>query len=155
MGYGLLPGWPLVRVIVAPSFEPTIEYEAFAATVHEVALVRRVVPTRASEAARGGDVLEGSEVIAEELSVASERVLVAKSELASICARLRAAPISAIPDLSSMGLDGATYEVILGDSPTRAQYRWWAYVPEGWEPLGHFVREFTQLVDRSVGPHAG
>ena len=155
MGYGLRPGWPLVRVIVAPSFEPKIEYEAFAAAARQVTLGRRVVRTSASEAARGGGALERSEVAADRLLGASERVLVDESELASVCASLRAATLSAMPRRSSMGLDGTTFEVILGDWPARAQYRWWTYVPEGWEPLGYFVREFTQLVDRSVGPHAG
>jgi hypothetical protein len=93
MGYGLRPGWPLVRVIVAPSFEPTIEYEAFAAAARQVALVRRVVRTSASEAARGGDALERSEVVAEGLSGASKRLLVDESELASVSASLRAATL--------------------------------------------------------------
>jgi hypothetical protein len=154
MGYGSLPGWTLVRVIVAPSFEPKIEYEAFAAAARQVTLGRRVVRTSASEAARGGVALERSEVAADRLLGASERVLVDENELALVCASLSTATLSVLPRRSSMGLDGTTFEVVLGDWPGRAQYRWWTYVPEGWEPLEDFVREFTQLVDRSLGPRA-
>jgi hypothetical protein len=58
----------------------------------------------------------------------------------------------AMPGSASMGLDGTSFELVIGYWPTCAQFRWWMQVPEGWEPLERFVNEFTQLVDRAVGP---
>lgn len=143
---------PLVRVIVAPSFKPHVEYAAFSTGASKVVVERQVGRVMPSETLQDPSTLEGAEAIPDGPPASCDRAMIDESEFVLVCAWL-GVPLPPMPTRSSMGLDGTTFEVVLGHWPTRVQYRWWEEVPEGWEPLGNFLREFTQLVDRSVGPH--
>ena len=145
----------LVRVIVSPSFRPQIDYAAFPAAAKRVMLVRRVMP-EGTQDHPGSTAWEGAAAASDEprADVVSDRAMIDEAEFRRVCAPLRTATIRVMPDNPSMGLDGTSFEVILGEWQTSARFRWWESVPEGWEPLDRFVRDFIELVDRWVGPRS-
>lgn len=138
----------LVRVVVSPSFSEKLEYAAFDLDNARLLLIR---------ASGGAALLQGWEAPSVDdrpdapAYECADRAVVDASVFRTVWAPLRAGVISAVPGSASTGLDGTTYEVIIGDRPTRAQYRWWEDAPTGWEPLGRFARDFIALIERSVG----
>ena len=48
------------------------------------------------------------------------------------------------------GLDGTSYELILGGHFVEARFKWWRKAPTGWEPLSDLFGEIESLVENTV-----
>jgi hypothetical protein len=50
------------------------------------------------------------------------------------------------PD-DSIGIDGTSYEVVVGDGFRWSRHHWWEKPPEGWEPLADFIHDMKQVIE--------
>jgi hypothetical protein len=49
-----------------------------------------------------------------------------------------------------VGLDGTSYELVLGGHFVEARFKWWSKAPRGWEPLSELFGEIEALVETTV-----
>lgn len=48
------------------------------------------------------------------------------------------------------GLDGTSYELVLGGGFVEARFKWWCDAPTGWEPISTIFGEIKALVDNAI-----
>lgn len=64
--------------------------------------------------------------------------------------KARAATIPVHIAHHGIGLDGTSYELVLGGGFVESHFKWWCDAPTGWEPLSTLFSEIKSLVDEAV-----
>ena len=67
----------------------------------------------------------------------------------SMVAGVSSAVIPAYVPKHSIGTDGISYDLTIGDGFVKARYHWWWKAPEPWQPLSASVRDILQHLEQT------
>ena len=82
-------------------------------------------------------------------TVEANWVVIDRSRVEVILARLRTAPIPLAVVGPRMGCDGTAFELSVGESFCNARISWWGDMPKEWQQLQPIVAELEQLFEQA------
>ena len=78
------------------------------------------------------------------------QVCIPLEPVTNLLSKADAATVPAHVGQHSFGVDGTSYELILGGHFMEARFRWWHKVPTGWEPLWTLSAESKAFLDNAI-----
>jgi hypothetical protein len=73
-----------------------------------------------------------------------------REPITKLLSKAGAATIPACIVDHGFGLDGTSYELVLGSDFVETRFKWWCDAPTGWEPVSTIFGEIKALVDSAI-----
>jgi hypothetical protein len=142
------------RAIVLPSFDDCHAYEILlpARSADLPGVAARTIWRRSSDVEKLRNPVAQLKYGLAPLEPTIEEVQAAVplEPITNLLSKAGAARIPACIVHHRFGLDGTSYELVLGNGFVEARFKWWCDAPTGWEPISTLFGEITALVDNAI-----
>lgn len=141
------------RAIVLPSFEDCRAYEVLLPASNTVlAIAVRTVWRRSIDIEKFCDPVVRLKHGFDPLrpTIEETQVSIQAEQFTKLLSKAGIVTIPAHIASHRFGLDGTSYELVLGENFVEARFRWWHKAPRGWEPLSDLFGEIEAMVENTV-----